>query len=48
MLKELEAYPERRGYSLVNEMIGKMSLKTVENPAIFEHAQFRKQFMGFD
>jgi dihydroorotate dehydrogenase (fumarate) len=48
MLKFLEDYLKRHGFSSVSEIIGKMSLRQVDNPADFERVQFLKHFSGIE
>jgi dihydroorotate dehydrogenase (fumarate) len=48
MLRFLEDYMNRKGFNSVEEMIGKMSIRNVENPASYERVQFIKHFSGID
>lgn len=48
MLAFLEEYMKRKGFNTVEEMIGKMSIRNVENPAAYERVQFMKQFSGIE
>ncbi|MCX6245366.1 MAG: dihydroorotate dehydrogenase-like protein [Bacteroidetes bacterium] len=48
MLKFLEDYLQRHNYSSVSEIIGKMSLRQVENPADYERVQFLKYYSGIE
>jgi dihydroorotate dehydrogenase (fumarate) len=48
MLKYLEEYLERHNFSSVSEIIGKMSMRQVENPADFERVQFLKYYSGIE
>ena len=46
MLRELDAYMERHGFSSLDEVIGKMSFDKADNPAAYERVQFMKYFSG--
>ena len=48
MLKYLEEYLERHNFSSVSEIIGKMSMRQVENPADFERVRFLKYYSGIE
>jgi dihydroorotate dehydrogenase (fumarate) len=48
MLTFLEDYLQRHGFSSVTEIIGKMSIRQVENPTDFERVQFIKHFPGIE
>jgi len=48
MLKYLEDYLARHKYSSVEEIIGKMSMRHIDNPADFERVQFIKHFSGIE
>ncbi len=48
MLKFLEDYLKRHNYSSVSEIIGKMSIRQVDNPADFERVQFIKYYSGIE
>ena len=42
-----EAACKLSGYSL-DEIIGKMSIKNADNPAVYERVQFMKHFAGIE
>ncbi len=46
MLKELEAWMERRGVSSINEFKGRLSQGESANPEVFERVQFMRYFSG--
>jgi len=48
MLKYLEEYLTRHGFSSVSEIIGKMSLRQIDNPADYERVQFIKYYSGIE
>jgi dihydroorotate dehydrogenase (fumarate) len=48
MLAFLEDYMTRKGFGSLDEMIGKMSIRNVENPASYERVQFMKHFSGIE
>ena len=48
MLKDLEAWMDKHGFENLDPVIGKMSIKEVENPAAFERVQFMKHFSGIE
>jgi len=48
MLKFLENYLQRHDFSSVSEIIGKMSMRQIENPADFERVQFIKYYSGIE
>lgn len=48
MLKYLEEYLERHNFASVSEIIGKMSMRQVENPADFERVQYLKYYSGIE
>jgi dihydroorotate dehydrogenase (fumarate) len=48
MLKFLEEYLKRHKYSSVSEIIGKMSMRQIDNPADFERVQFIKYYSGIE
>jgi dihydroorotate dehydrogenase (fumarate) len=48
MLKYLEEYMERKGFSSLDEMISRMSVSNAENPGSYERVQFMKHFSGIE
>lgn len=48
MLKELENWMDKHGFENLDPVIGKMSIKEIENPAAFERVQFMKHFSGIE
>ena len=48
MLNFLEEYMKRKGFNSLDEMIGKMSIRNVENPAAYERVQFMKHYSGIE
>ncbi|MEE4255741.1 MAG: dihydroorotate dehydrogenase-like protein [Bacteroidales bacterium] len=48
MLKDLESWMDKHGFESLDPVIGKMSIKEVENPAAFERVQFMKHFSGIE
>jgi dihydroorotate dehydrogenase (fumarate) len=48
MLKFLEDYLQRHKFSSVTGIIGKMSMRQVDNPADFERVQFIKYYSGIE
>jgi dihydroorotate dehydrogenase (fumarate) len=48
MLKFLEDYLQRHNFSSVSEIIGKMSLRQVDDPADYERVQFIKYYSGIE
>jgi len=48
MIKDLEEWMDKHSFENVNDFIGKMSIKEVENPAAFERVQFMKHFSGIE
>ncbi|MBS2212455.1 dihydroorotate dehydrogenase-like protein [Carboxylicivirga mesophila] len=46
MLKELDAWMERRGVNSINEFKGRLSQSTSANPEVFERVQFMRYFSG--
>jgi dihydroorotate dehydrogenase (fumarate) len=44
MLQQMESWMTGKGYNSIDEIIGKLSFKKVENPIIYERAQFMKYF----
>jgi len=48
MLKDLEAWMDKHEFETLEPVIGKMSIKEVENPAAFERVQFMKNFAGIE
>ena len=48
MLEFLENYMKRMKFTQMDEMIGKMSIRNVENPAAYERVQFMKHFAGIE
>jgi dihydroorotate dehydrogenase (fumarate) len=48
MLKFLEDYLKRHNFSSVSEIIGKMSMRQIDNPADFERVQFIKYYSGIE
>jgi dihydroorotate dehydrogenase (fumarate) len=48
LLNGLETYMDRHDFNSVTSFIGKMSVRTIENPAAYERVQFMKFFSGFE
>ena len=48
MLKDLEAWMDKHNFSKLDDFIGKMSIKELENPAAYERVQFMKHFSGIE
>jgi len=48
MLKDLENWMDKHDFESLDPVIGKMSIKEVENPAAFERVQFMKHFSGIE
>jgi len=48
MNREIGEWMDRKGFATTREVIGKMSLKAVENPAAYERVQFMKYFSGIE
>lgn len=48
MIEFLESYMKRMKFTQMIEMIGKMSIRNVENPAAYERVQFMKHFAGIE
>jgi len=48
MLKDIEAWMDKHSFDKVDDFIGKMSVKDVENPAAYERVQFMKHFSGIE
>ena len=48
MLKDMEEWMDKNSFEKVDDFIGKMSIKEVENPAAFERVQFMKHFSGIE
>ena len=48
MLKELETWMDKHNFSKLDDFIGKMSIKELENPAAYERVQFMKHFSGIE
>ncbi len=48
MLKDLEAWMDKHNFESLDDFVGKMSIKEVENPAAFERVQFMKHFAGIE
>jgi len=48
MLKDLESWMDKHGFENLEPVIGKMSIKEIENPAAFERVQFMKHFSGIE
>lgn len=48
MLKDLESWMDKHGFETLEPVIGRMSIKEVENPAAFERVQFMKHFSGIE
>jgi len=48
MLKDLETWMDKHNFESLNDFVGKMSIKEVENPAAFERVQFMKHFAGIE
>ena len=47
MLQQMENWMESKGYKSLDEIIGKLSFKKVDNPMIYERAQFMKYFSDY-
>lgn len=48
MLKDLEEWMDKHSFENVNDFVGKMSIKEVDNPAAYERVQFMKHFSGIE
>lgn len=48
MLEVLENWMERKNFTTLEEVIGKMSVEESKNPASFERVQFMKHFSGIE
>ena len=48
MLKDVEEWMDKHNFEKVDDFMGKMSIKEVENPAAFERVQFMKHFSGIE
>jgi len=48
MLSDLEAWMDKHNFEKVDDFIGKMSIKEIENPAAYERVQFMKHFSGIE
>jgi dihydroorotate dehydrogenase (fumarate) len=48
MLEQIENWMLRKGFSNLDEFIGRMSVRDVKNPADFERVQFMKHFSGIE
>jgi len=48
MLNYLENYLHRHNFSSVSEIIGKMSMRQIDNPADFERVQYIKYYSGIE
>jgi dihydroorotate dehydrogenase (fumarate) len=48
MLKFLEDYLERHNFTSVTDIIGKMSMRQIDNPSDFERVQFIKHYSGIE
>lgn len=48
MLKDLEAWMDKHNFESLDDFVGKMSIKEIENPAAFERVQFMKHFAGIE
>ena len=48
MLKELESWMDKHNFKNLDDFVGKMSIKEVDNPAAFERVQFMKHFAGIE
>ena len=48
MLSEIQAYMEQKGYSHLEDFNGLMSLKSVDDPAVYERVQFMKHYSTFE
>jgi dihydroorotate dehydrogenase (fumarate) len=46
MLRDLDGYMGRHGFSSLDEVIGKVSIDKTDNPAAYERVQFMKYFSG--
>ena len=46
--KQIEAWMDEKGYASLDEIIGKMSIKNADNPAVYERVQFMKHFAGIE
>lgn len=45
---QINDWLDEKGYSSVQDIIGKMSLKNADNPAAYERVQFMKHFAGIE
>jgi dihydroorotate dehydrogenase (fumarate) len=48
MLKDLEAWMDKHNFDNIDDFVGKMSIKEIENPAAYERVQFMKHFAGIE
>ena len=48
MLKELEEWMDKHNFSSIDDFLGKMSIKEMDNPAAYERVQFMKHFSGIE
>lgn len=48
MTRFLEQWMDKHGFAATNEFIGKLSMKSAENPAAYERVQFMKHFAGIE
>ncbi|HAW58662.1 MAG TPA: diguanylate cyclase [Bacteroidales bacterium] len=46
--QQINSWLDKHGYGSLEEVIGKMSLKNVENPASYERVQFMRHFAGIE
>ncbi|WP_439185635.1 dihydroorotate dehydrogenase-like protein [Carboxylicivirga taeanensis] len=48
MLNELKQWMDEKGYASINDFRGLMNYSRIENPAIYERAQFMKYFSSYE
>jgi len=46
--QQIGSWMDQRGYESLEQIIGKMSLKNIENPASYERVQFMRHFAGVE
>ena len=48
MVENIENWMDKKGFTSVDDFIGKMSVKNTQNPAAYERVQFMKYFSGIE
>jgi dihydroorotate dehydrogenase (fumarate) len=48
MLKDLETWMDKHNFGKLDDFVGKMSIKEIDNPAAYERVQFMKHFAGIE